>query len=93
MQIGCGVYAHVVRGRRYLYFWHYETAGGRRRQVKEYLGPADLGEVRKDARRRVSEYFAMAAREMDRLRRQTLVDISRGGGPSEPRRRSQRNQP
>ncbi len=93
MQIGCGVYAHVVRGRRYLSFWHYETARGRRRQVKEYLGPADLGEVRKDARRRVSEYFAMAAGEMDRLRRQTLADISRGGGPSEPPRRSRRHQP
>ncbi len=93
MQIGCGVYAHVVRGRRYLYFWHYETAAGRRRQVKEYLGPADLGEVRKDARRRVNEYFAMAAGEMDRLRRQTLVDISDGGGPSEPPRRRRRNQP
>ncbi len=93
MQIGCGVYTHVVRGRAYLYFWHYETAQGRRRQVKEYLGPADLGEVRKDARRRVNEYFAMAAGQMERLRRETLEDISRGGGPSEPPRRSRRNQP
>ena len=39
MQVGCGVYAHTVRGNQYLYFWHYENRGASRVQVKEYLGP------------------------------------------------------
>lgn len=77
MQIGCGVYAHVVRGRRYLYFWHYETVGGRRRQVKEYLGPADDEDVRKEAIRRCDGYFRWAARELRRARRETLLDLAR----------------
>lgn len=78
MQIGCGVYAHAVRGRTYLYFWHYETAGGRRRQLKEYLGPADLGSVRAEARRRVAAYFRMARRRLEVLRKETLASIGRG---------------
>src|SRR3989440_12736607 len=38
MQIGCGVTTKEIRGRRYLYFWHYEERGGRRVQAFPYLG-------------------------------------------------------
>lgn len=78
MQIGCGVYEHVVRGRTYLYLWHYETVKGRRRQLKEYLGPSDCEEVRAEAIRRVDAYFRRAAAELQRLRRETLAGIARG---------------
>lgn len=78
MQIGCGVYAHVVHGRPYLYFWHYETAKGQRRQIKEYLGSSDVAEVRAEAIRRVDAYFRKAAAELARLRKETLADIARG---------------
>lgn len=78
MQIGCGVYEHEVRGRTYLYFWHYETAKGQRRQMKEYLGSAELDEVRAEAIRRVDTYFRKAAAELQRLRRETLAGIARG---------------
>ena len=77
MQIGCGVYEHVVRRRSYLYFWHYETVGGRRRQIKEYLGPVENREVRSEAIRQVDAYFRKAARELETLRRTTLSGIAR----------------
>jgi hypothetical protein len=76
MQIGCGVYAHSVRGRSYLYFWHYETEKGRRRQAKEYLGAANLRVVRDEAARRVDAYFREARRELERLRKETLATIA-----------------
>jgi hypothetical protein len=78
MQVGCGVYLHAVRGRSYLYVWHYETSGGRRRQVKEYVGPVHLKEAREEAVRRVDAYFRKAARDLDRLRKETLASILRG---------------
>lgn len=79
MQVGCSVYAHTVRGRRYLYLWHYETAAGRRRQVKEYLGPAEDDEVRAEAIRRVNAYYRLAARDLERLRKGALSEIARKG--------------
>ncbi len=78
MQIGCGAYEHAVHGRRYLYVWHYETTGGRRRQVKEYLGPAENEDVRAEAVRRVDAYFRRAARELQTLRKGALAAIARG---------------
>jgi len=78
MQIGCGVYEHAVHGRTYLYVWHYETAGGRRRQIKEYLGSAEDEDVRAEAVRRVDAYFRRAARDLKFLRRETLAAIAGG---------------
>ncbi len=77
MQIGCGTYIHAVRGRPYLYVWHYETAAGRRRQVKEYVGPWASKEVRQEAARRLDAYFRRAARDLERLRRETLASLMR----------------
>lgn len=78
MQIGCGVYEHVVRGRSYLYFWHYETTKGQRRQIKEYLGPTDANDVRAEAIRRVDAYFRRSAAELQHLRKEALSAIARG---------------
>ncbi len=78
MQIGCGVYEHVVRGRPYLYFWHYESEKGRRQQVKEYLGSAESEEVRAEAIRRVDAYFRKGVAELHRLRKDALTTIARG---------------
>jgi hypothetical protein len=78
MQIGCGVYEHTVRGRAYLYLWHYETVKGQRTQVKEYLGSADREDVRAEAVRRVDAYFRKAAGELQHLRKATLASVARG---------------
>ena len=43
--------AMTVKGREYLYVWHYETREGRRKQMYDYAGPA--GDA--DARRRAGE--------------------------------------
>lgn len=67
MHVGCGVYEHHVKGRQYLYFWHYETTGGRRVQVKEYIGPFESPACRREALRRCEAYFRTAHREMDRM--------------------------
>ena len=49
----------AVKGREYLYVWHYETRDGRRRQVYEYIGPA--GD--RSAGRRVVEALERFTRE------------------------------
>ena len=72
MQIGCGVYEHAVRGRMYLYFWHYEGQGGRRKQVSEYVGPANSPRAHQEAARRCEAYFGRMSVEFDRLRSTTV---------------------
>ena len=79
MHVGCGVYEHTVRGRPYLYFWHYEGSGGRRIQRTEYLGPARRDEVRAEAIRRVAVYFQKAAADLRRLRKEPLAALARRG--------------
>lgn len=75
MQIGCGVYVHRVRGRPYLYFWHYETKGGRRRQVKEYVGPQESVRAKEEAARRCEAYYARVSQELERTRHALLATI------------------
>jgi len=41
MQIGCGLRVMRVKGLSYLYIWHYEDLDGQRKQVYEYIGPAE----------------------------------------------------
>jgi len=66
MELGCGVRSMTVKGREYLYVWHYETRDGRRKQVYDYVGPA----VNVDARRRAGEVLeAYTRRAMDEARR------------------------
>lgn len=79
MQVGCGVYEHAVRGHLYLYFWHYETRSGRRRQVTEYLGPARSPRIREEAIRRCERYYARVARELEGLRRTAVRAVASTG--------------
>ncbi|HLE54223.1 MAG TPA: hypothetical protein VI999_03135 [Thermoplasmata archaeon] len=75
MQVGCGVYEHSVKGRPYLYFWHYETKGPHRVQIKEYVGPARSVESRAEALRRCDAYFVRMGKELRGLRSSTLAAI------------------
>lgn len=75
MQIGCGVYVHEVRGRPYLYFWHYETRAGRRVQVNEYVGPSGAPKSRTEAVRRCEAYYARMAGDLERLRAERVAGI------------------
>ncbi len=79
MQVGCGVYLLTVRRRAYLYFWHYETEGRSRVQIKEYVGPARSARSIADAARRCEAYYARAMGELQRLRTASLAVIR---GPS-----------
>jgi hypothetical protein len=76
MQIGCGVYVHTVRGRPYLYFWHYETKGRSRVQVNEYVGPLPTARTRSEAMRRCDAYYAQAEEELNRLRSASHASIA-----------------
>lgn len=75
MQVGCGVYSHAVRGHAYLYFWHYETRGPSRVQIKEYVGPARSSRSYAEAARRCEAYYERAAGELERLRAASLAAI------------------
>src|SRR3989441_1139564 len=68
MQVGCGVYLLTVRRRAYLYFWHYETKGRFRVQVKEYIGPARSSRSIAEAARRFEGYYERAMAELQQLR-------------------------
>ncbi len=67
MELGCGVRVKPVKGRDYLYVWHYGPDGGRRRQVYEYVGPAADGDAR---RRAVDLLEAHARKAIEEARRQ-----------------------
>ena len=73
MHIGCGVYELRIRDRPYLYFWHYESKGGRRVQIKEYLGPAGAAGTRTDAARRCEAYFDRVASTLARVWQRTVT--------------------
>jgi hypothetical protein len=75
MQVGCGIYLHTVRGKRYLYFWHYETRGGSRVQVKEYVGPVGSARARSELAQRCEVYYTRAAEDLERLRGTSLTEI------------------
>lgn len=75
MQVGCGVYRHTVRGREYLYFWHYESKGQSRVQVKEYVGPARSERAITEAARRCRLYYERAVADLQRLRAASLAAI------------------
>ncbi len=78
MQLGCGVYEHLVRGRPYLYFWHYEDRGGRRVQIKEYVGPARSDRSRMEAARRCEAYCRRATGELARMRVRLVASLGSG---------------
>ena len=66
MELGCGVRVMTVKGRGYLYVWHYESRDGRRKQEFDYIGPATDPE----ARRKASEVLdAHTRKAMEEARR------------------------
>ncbi len=84
MQIGCGYRVMAVKGREYLYVWHYETRDGRRRQVYEYIGPA----TDRAAGRRVVEALERFTRQgIEEARRR--LQASSVGAMAAARRTSQ----
>jgi len=66
MQIGCGYRVMDVRGRAYLYFWHYEPKDGRRRQMYDYVGPARDAEARRKVVDLLEQYTRRAIEEARR---------------------------
>jgi hypothetical protein len=75
VQIGCGVATKEIRGRPYLYFWHYEDRGGRRVQVFRYLGSARSDTARARLTEAVDAYFDRVAGEIRRLRAELLARV------------------
>ena len=73
MQIGCGVRTMTVKNHEYLYFWHYETQGGRRRAVHDYMGPARDPE---SGRKAVEALEAYARKAIDEARRRIQSEKS-----------------
>ncbi len=76
MMLGCGYCEKTVHRRAYLYFWHYETRGGRREQIEEYVGPAGSARARQDVARRVAAYADRARAELNRFVRETLTTMA-----------------
>ena len=73
MQIGCGVTTKEIRGRRYLYFWHYEERGGRRVQVFQYLGGLRSEAARQRLEEALDAYVERLTAELRRRRGEILA--------------------
>lgn len=72
MQVGCGLTTKEIRGRPYLYFWHYEERGGRRVQVFQYIGSPRSPAARARLEAAVATYYERIAAEL-RDRRLALL--------------------
>ena len=72
MQVGCGLTTKEIRGRPYLYFWHYEERGGRRVQVFHYIGSPRAPSARGLLESAVSAYYERVTVEL-RDRRLALL--------------------
>jgi hypothetical protein len=66
MELGCGVRVMTVKGRGYLYVWHYETRDGRRKQEFDYIGPATDPEARRKASEALDTHTRKAMEEARR---------------------------
>lgn len=73
MQLGCGVTTKDIRGRAYLYFWHYEDRGGRRVQVFRYLGLARSEAARVRLVEVLDAYIDRISAELRRKRAEILA--------------------
>jgi len=72
MQTGFGLTTKEIRGRPYLYFWHYEELGGRRVQVFQYIGSPRSASARPRLEAAVAAYFDRVSAEL-RERRAALL--------------------
>ncbi len=75
MQIGCGLTTKEIRGRPYLYFWHYEERGGRRVQVFRYLGSVRSEAARQRLAEALDAYLERAGVELRRRRAEILARL------------------
>ena len=66
MELGCGIRVKAIKNHDYLYVWHYERNGSRRRQVYDYIGPASDSDAR---RRAIDSLEAHARRAIEEARR------------------------
>lgn len=76
MQVGCGVTTKSIRGRPYLYFWHYEERGGRRVQVFRYLGALRSEAARGKLVEAVDSYVERVGMELRRRRLEILARVA-----------------
>jgi len=75
VQIGCGLTTKEIRGRPYLYFWHYEERGGRRVQVFRYLGSVRSEAARQRLAEALDAYLERAGVELRRRRAEILARL------------------
>src|SRR5437867_27370 len=66
MRLGCGVRTMTGKNHEYLYFGQYETQGGGRRAVHDYVGPAKDPD---SGRKGVEALEAYARKAIDEARR------------------------
>ncbi len=66
MQVGCGFRVKEIKGREYVYFWHYEDRGGRSRQIHAYVGPSRSASTGRRLVDLIDAYYARAAQELAR---------------------------
>lgn len=76
MQVGCGATTKSIRGRPYLYFWHYEERGGRRVQVFRYLGALRSEAARQKLVEAVDGYMDRVAGDLRRRRAEILARVA-----------------
>jgi hypothetical protein len=58
----------TIRGNEYVYFWHYESRGGRSRQIHEYIGPRRNPATSRRLVDLLDAYYARMAQELSRER-------------------------
>lgn len=75
VQLGCGVTTKEIRGRPYLYFWHYEDRGGRRVQLFRYLGASRSESARAKLEEALDAYVERLTAEIRRRRGEILARV------------------
>jgi len=76
VQIGCGVTTKEIRGKPYLYFWHYEERGGRRVQAFRYLGSARSEAAHQKLTEVLDAYVERVAADLRRKRAEILAKVN-----------------
>ncbi len=66
MQVGCGFRLKTIKGREYVYFWHYEDRGGRSRQIQMYVGPSRASATAQRLGDLLESYYARAGQQLAR---------------------------
>ncbi len=64
MQVGCGLTTKEIRGKPYLYFWHYEELGGRHVQIFQYIGSPRSPAARSRLEAAAAAYYDRVAAEL-----------------------------